>query len=57
MPVLAPKTRARTRCEYCQCQDWEIAGDYIDLCSGKTAQREQFQAMFAAAYQRQFDVV
>ena len=43
--------------EYCQRQGWEIAGEYIDLCSGKTGERPQFKAMFDAAYQRQFDVV
>ena len=43
--------------EYCQRQDWEVAHEYIDLCSGKTAQREQFQTMFEAAYRHEFDVV
>ena len=43
--------------KYCQKQGWEIAGEYIDLCSGKTANRPQFQALFDAAYRREFDVV
>jgi DNA invertase Pin-like site-specific DNA recombinase len=43
--------------QYCEKQGWEIAGEYIDLCSGKTSERPRFQAMFDAAYQRQFDVV
>ena len=42
--------------EYCQKQGWEIAAEYIDQCSGKTSNREQFQAMFDAAYRREFDV-
>jgi DNA invertase Pin-like site-specific DNA recombinase len=43
--------------EYCQKQGWEIAGEYIDLCSGKNGDRPQFKAMFDAAYRREFDVV
>ena len=43
--------------EYCQSQGWEIASEYVDLCSGKTGERPQFKAMFDAAYQRRFDVV
>ena len=43
--------------EYCQKQGWEIAGEYIDLCSGRTSERPRFKAMFDAAYRREFDVV
>src|SRR5215467_14429257 len=43
--------------EYCQKQGWKVAAEYIDKASGKHADREQFQAMFDAAYHRQFDVV
>jgi DNA invertase Pin-like site-specific DNA recombinase len=43
--------------EYCQKQGWDIVNEYIDQKSGKNSDREQFQAMFDAAYRRQFDVV
>ena len=43
--------------EYCQKQGWEIAGEYIDFCSGKTGNRPQFKALFDAAYRKEFDVV
>jgi DNA invertase Pin-like site-specific DNA recombinase len=43
--------------EYCQRQQWEIAGEYVDYCSGKTPNREQFKLMFEHAYQRKFDCV
>jgi DNA invertase Pin-like site-specific DNA recombinase len=43
--------------EYCQRQGWEVTREYTDLCSGKTGNRPEFQAMFDAAYRREFDVV
>ena len=43
--------------EHSERQGWEITGEYIDLCSGKTGNRPQFQAMFDAAYRKEFDVV
>src|SRR5215471_12641315 len=43
--------------EYCERQQWEVAGEYVDLCSGKTPNREQFKLMFEHAYQRKFDCV
>jgi DNA invertase Pin-like site-specific DNA recombinase len=43
--------------EYCQRQGWEVVREYKDLCSGKTSNRPEFQAMFDAAYKREFDVV
>jgi DNA invertase Pin-like site-specific DNA recombinase len=43
--------------EYSERQGWEVAAEYIDLCSGKTPNREKFKAMFEAAYSREFDVV
>lgn len=43
--------------EYCQRQGWEVVHEYVDLCTGKTAQRPEFQAMFDAAYRREFDCV
>lgn len=43
--------------EYCRKQGWEISAEYTDLCSGKTAQRPQFQAMLDGAYRREFDCV
>jgi DNA invertase Pin-like site-specific DNA recombinase len=38
-------------------QHWEIVHEYIDRASGKLSDREQFQAMFAAASRREFDCV
>jgi DNA invertase Pin-like site-specific DNA recombinase len=43
--------------EFCAKQGWQIAGEYIDCASGKNSDREQFQALFAAASRREFDVV
>ena len=42
---------------YCQRQDWQIAGEYIDQRSGKNGDREEFKRMMNSAYQREFDVV
>lgn len=36
-------------------QGWPIVHEYIDRVSGKRADREQFQKMFAAASRREFD--
>lgn len=38
-------------------QHWEIAGEYIDHESGKTADRAEFQRLMADAACRRFDVV
>ena len=44
--------------EFCAKQDWRIAGEYVDHATGKHSDREQFQALFAAASRpREFDVV
>ncbi|WP_228370742.1 recombinase family protein [Candidatus Korobacter versatilis] len=43
--------------DYCRKQDWPITTEYIDRASGKRGDREQFQAMFAAASRREFDCV
>jgi DNA invertase Pin-like site-specific DNA recombinase len=43
--------------EFCARQDWEIVAEYVDQSSGKRGDREQFQAMFAAASRRDFDTV
>ena len=43
--------------EFCRKQDWAITAEYIDRASGKRGDREQFQAMFAAASRREFDCV
>jgi DNA invertase Pin-like site-specific DNA recombinase len=42
---------------YCERQGWTIVKEYVDLASGKRSDREQFQAMFAAASRREFDCV
>jgi DNA invertase Pin-like site-specific DNA recombinase len=43
--------------EFCGKQGWTIAAVYVDHASGKRSDREQFQAMFAAASRREFDTV
>jgi DNA invertase Pin-like site-specific DNA recombinase len=41
--------------EFCQRQGWSIVKEYTDKASGKRGDRVQFQAMFEAASQREFD--
>jgi DNA invertase Pin-like site-specific DNA recombinase len=41
--------------DFCAKQGWEIVHEYIDRASGKHSDREQFQKMFEAASQREFD--
>jgi DNA invertase Pin-like site-specific DNA recombinase len=43
--------------EFCSKQGWAIVREYVDHASGKRGDREQFQAMFAAASRREFDTV
>ena len=43
--------------EFCVKQDWQVTAQYVDHASGKCSDREQFQAMFAAASRREFDCV
>ncbi len=43
--------------EFCSKQGWPIVREYVDHASGKRGDREQFQAMFAAASRREFDTV
>jgi DNA invertase Pin-like site-specific DNA recombinase len=43
--------------EFCARQDWSIAAEYVDRATGKRSDREQFQRMFQAASERQFDLV
>lgn len=43
--------------EFCNKQGWEIVKEFSDQASGKRSDREQFQAMFAGASRREFDLV
>ncbi len=43
--------------EFAQRSGWEVVHEYIDHASGKKATRDQFQAMFADASKRRFDLV
>jgi len=43
--------------EFCARQGWDVVREYTDKASGKRSDREQFQAMFQAASQHQFDCV
>lgn len=38
-------------------QGWKIKREYVDIASGKTADREQFKALFRAASRREFALV
>lgn len=42
--------------EFCERQGWTVHREYVDLKTGRTADRENFQAMFQDAYQRRFDL-
>ena len=43
--------------EFAAKQDWQIFDDYVDQESGSTADRPEFQRMFADASKRRFDLV
>src|SRR5664280_707620 len=43
--------------DFCTKQGWKIVTEYTDKASGKHSDRERFQAMFAAASRREFDLV
>jgi DNA invertase Pin-like site-specific DNA recombinase len=42
---------------FAKTQNWTVVHEYVDQASGKRSDREQFQAMFAAASRREFDVL
>ncbi len=52
-----PKNQLRQLREFCSAQNWTIVREYEDRASGKRADRDEFQKMFAAASRRQFDAV
>jgi len=52
-----PKNQLRQLREFCAAQNWTIVREYEDRVSGKHADRDEFQKMFAAASRRQFDAV
>jgi DNA invertase Pin-like site-specific DNA recombinase len=43
--------------EFCKSQGWTIVYEFADQVTGKHADREHFQALFAAASRREFDCV
>ena len=43
--------------QFAATQGWNVAHEYVDRATGKHSDREQFQRLFEAASQRQFDVV
>jgi len=43
--------------EFAVRQGWTIVVEFSDTVSGRTAEREQFQAMFQAASRREFDIL
>jgi DNA invertase Pin-like site-specific DNA recombinase len=38
-------------------QGWQVVREYVDIASGKNADREQFKTLFAAASRREFELV
>jgi DNA invertase Pin-like site-specific DNA recombinase len=52
-----PENQLRQLREFCATQGWTIAHEYEDRATGKRADRDEFQQMFAAASRRQFDAV
>src|SRR6185312_245124 len=43
--------------EFAATQRWTIVNEYVDRATGKRSDRDQFQKMFVAASQREFDVL
>ena len=43
--------------DYCRRQGYVIEREYIDICSGGKADRQQLKVMFEHASQRKFDLV
>jgi DNA invertase Pin-like site-specific DNA recombinase len=43
--------------EFCSKQGWPVVAEFVDHASGKRSDRAEFQAMFVAASQREFDTV
>jgi DNA invertase Pin-like site-specific DNA recombinase len=52
-----PENQLRQLRDFCAKQHWNIVRVYEDRATGKHADRDQFQQMFAAASRRQFDAV
>jgi DNA invertase Pin-like site-specific DNA recombinase len=43
--------------QFSETQRWEIVQEYVDRSTGKRSDRQQFQRMFSAASQREFDIL
>jgi DNA invertase Pin-like site-specific DNA recombinase len=43
--------------DFAATQGWTVVGEFVDIASGKSSDREQFKALFAAASRREFDLV
>ena len=43
--------------EFCERQGWTIVREFVDHATGKRSDRDEFQAMFATASRREFDMV
>lgn len=43
--------------EFAAKQGWKIVCEFVDIASGKSSDRRQFKALFAAASRREFDLV
>jgi DNA invertase Pin-like site-specific DNA recombinase len=52
-----PESQLEQLRQFAASQRWEVAGEYIDYESGRSADRAQFQRLFEDASRRRFDVV
>jgi DNA invertase Pin-like site-specific DNA recombinase len=43
--------------QFAATQHWQIVREYVDVASGKSSDRQQFKALFAAASRHEFDLV
>jgi DNA invertase Pin-like site-specific DNA recombinase len=41
---------------FAKTQGWSVVREYVDVASGKSADRDQFKALFAAASRREFEL-
>lgn len=52
-----PEMQLRELREYCQRRGWQIAGEYVDTCTGSKDRRPALDRLMADAKRRKIDVV
>ena len=52
-----PEMQLRELRDYCARRGWEIAGEYVDSCTGTKERRPQLDRLWADAKRRKFDAV